>query len=77
MSVDSFGYRSVVRAPGAHWRSVWAICRWNLRIVMRQKLFWLLVALGMLHFLVHYVFIYIKAQISIDAPGFAKFIDNY
>ena len=63
------------RLPGL--RGAWAICRWNLRIVFRHRIFWILFALGMLHFLFHFAIIYIKAQLTVQAPGFAKFIDNY
>lgn len=75
--LEGAGYRQIGADKVPGWKTVWAVCRWNLRIIFRQKLFWALVVLGMLHFLVHYVLIYIKAQISIESPAFARFIDNY
>lgn len=77
MSVAAGGYRQLATERVGGWNTSWAIARWNLRSLIRQKLFWALVALGLLHFLVHYVLIYIKAQISIESPAFGKFIDNY
>lgn len=77
MTHDRIGYRPIERQPNPGWRSVWAICRWNLRMVIRQKLFWLLVSLGLLSFLYHYAIIYIKAQINIESPEFAKWLDRF
>lgn len=77
MAHDRIGYRLLERQPAPGWRSVWAICRWNLRMVSRQKLFWFLVSIGLLSFLYHYAIIYIKAQINIENPQFAQFIDQF
>lgn len=74
---DRLEYRELGRQDAAAGRTILAICRWNLRIITRHKLFWALFVIGLLHFLVHYVLIYIKAEIAIESPEFAKFIDSY
>lgn len=77
MTHDRIGYRNLETAPAPGWRSISAICRWNLQMVIRQKLFWFLVSLGLLSFLYHYAIIYIKAQINIESPQFAKYLDQF
>jgi ABC-type transport system involved in multi-copper enzyme maturation permease subunit len=74
---DRVGYRELPLEQASLQQVVLAICRWNLRMVIRQKLFWLLVALGLLSFIVFYVLIYIKAQISVESPQIAQFIDRF
>lgn len=77
MIVRDLGYRLIEQTPVSHGQAIRAICRWNLRMITRQKLFWVLIAIGLLHFLVHYSLIYIKAQITVENQDFAKFLDRY
>lgn len=78
MSSDGVHYRGVQRASVPWLRSVWAIWRSNLKMIVRYRVFWVILALSMLHFLVHYVLIYIKAQIALEGGGwFAEMIDNF
>lgn len=70
-------YRNL--ASGRTWflsRS-WAICRWNLRLILRRKLFWLLLSLGMMHFLFFFALIYTKAQIEVQNPSMARFMERF
>lgn len=66
-----------MRSPAAHVRATLAITRWNLRLVGRAKLFWLLVAMGLIHFVFHFVLIYVKAQVSVQSPGMSRFMEQY
>ncbi|MBX3420307.1 MAG: hypothetical protein KF752_02000 [Pirellulaceae bacterium] len=77
MSGDNIGYRGVQRESWPWLRSVWAIFRCNIRMILRYRLFWVIMALSMLHFLVHYVLIYIKAQIALEGGWFAEVVDRF
>ncbi len=77
MSSDTIGYRGVERASIPWMRSIWAIFRSNIRVILRYRVFWVIMVLSALHFLVHYVLIYIKAQISVQGGWFADMIDNF
>lgn len=61
---------------GFHSRAL-AICRWNLRLILRRKLFWLLLSLGLMHFLLFFSLIYAKAQIQVQNPGMARFLERF
>lgn len=74
---NSFGYRSVQRSSIPWLRSIWAIFRGNMKTILRYRVFWAIMTLSMLHFLVHYVLIYIKAQIRMEGGWFAEMIDNF
>ena len=77
MGLDSVAYRRLRHEPAPGWRSVWAIARWNVRLIVRRKLFWLLVAFGLLNFLMHFTLIYIKAQVLVANPGVERFLEGY
>lgn len=74
---DRFAYRPLVESAPSRWRASLAICRWNLRLIMRHRTFWLIVALGLMHFLLHFALIYTKAQVIVQQPRVAKFLDRY
>lgn len=69
------------RERASWWRrhvgTTWAICRWNLWLVARRRLFWVLIALGLLNFLTHFALIYAKAQIEVRSPWAAKMLDRF
>jgi ABC-type transport system involved in multi-copper enzyme maturation permease subunit len=54
----------------------WPIARTALVLVLRRKLFWLLLALGGMNFLFVFATIYLKAQIGIENPGIKRFVDQ-
>jgi len=60
--------------PG--WLSTWPIARTGLDLVFRRKLFWLLLGLGLLHFLFLFATIYLKAQIRVQNPSVNRFVDT-
>lgn len=57
--------------------AIGAICRWNLRSLCRHWLFWVIVGLGMLHFLLQFALIYTKAQIDVEQPALKGFLANF
>jgi ABC-2 type transport system permease protein len=61
-------------------RPAWMVCfplAWTgLRLVLRKKLFWLLLALAALNFLFLFATIYLKAQVSAENPAVARFVDS-
>jgi ABC-2 type transport system permease protein len=54
----------------------WPIARTGVRLVLRRKLFWLLLALSLLDFLFLFAAIYIKAQISVQNPAVARLVNE-
>lgn len=78
MSVDASGYRGISqqqRRPA--WMTCWTVARTSLRLVLRRKVFWLLLGLALLDFLFLFSMIYFKAQGTINHPQFANFIDRF
>ncbi len=68
------------RSWSEHLRPAWMVCfpmAWTgLRLVLRRKLFWLLLGLAALNFLFLFATIYLKAQVSAENPGVARFVDS-
>jgi len=77
MSSEQLGYRGVERASIPWVRSIWAIFRGNIKTILRYRVFWAIMTLSMLHFFVHYVLIYIKAQIRMEGGWFADMVDDF
>lgn len=77
MSTQDFGYRGVERTGWPWLRSIWAIFRSNMRMILRFRVFWIIMTLSMLHFLIHYVLIYVKAQIALEGGWFANVVDRF
>jgi ABC-type transport system involved in multi-copper enzyme maturation permease subunit len=48
----------------------------GVRLVLRRKLFWLLLGLALLNFLFLFALIYLKAQISVENPTVGRFVDQ-
>jgi len=59
------------------WFSVWPIALAGLRLVLRRKLTWFLLALAVLHFLFLFSVIYLRAQINAYNPAAAPWIDRF
>jgi ABC-2 type transport system permease protein len=76
MSLDSAGYRSWTRQLLPSPLACWPIARTALVLVLRRKLFWLLLALAGMNFLFVFATIYLKAQISAQNPAIKRFVDQ-
>jgi ABC-type transport system involved in multi-copper enzyme maturation permease subunit len=77
MAIETLGYRGWSGTLHSPWMACPAIVRTGLRLLLRRKVFWLLFALGLLHFLLHFSLIYIKAQLTVRDRRFAQFLDGY
>lgn len=77
MAIELLGYRGWRGELRSPWAACWPIVRMGLALVLRRKIFWLLLALGLLNFLFTFAIIYIKAQLAVQNPGFARFLDNF
>jgi hypothetical protein len=77
MPIETLGYRGW----SGRLRSPWMVCvpivRTGLWLLVRRKIFWLLLALGLFNFLLHFAIIYTKATIAVENPGAARFLDNF
>jgi ABC-type transport system involved in multi-copper enzyme maturation permease subunit len=51
--------------------------RVGLLLIFRRWVFWILIGLGLLNFLFHFAFIYLKATLAVQNENIAKFLDNY
>ena len=51
--------------------------RVGLMLIVRRWVFWILLGLGLLNFLFHFAFIYLKATIVVQNANMARFLDNY
>jgi len=51
--------------------------RIGLLLIFRRWIFWILIGLGLLNFLFHFAFIYLKATLIVQNETVAKFLDNY
>jgi ABC-2 type transport system permease protein len=58
------------------WLACWPIARTGLLLVLRRKMFWLLLGLAALNFLFVFATIYLKAQIASENPGISAFVDR-
>ncbi len=76
MTLDSAGYRGWSQQPRSSWWACWSIARTSVWLVLRRKLFWLLLGLAALNFLFFFAMIYLKAQLNIENPGFRQFINR-
>jgi hypothetical protein len=77
MAFASAGYREYEGARGSAWRACWPIVRTGLGMILRRKLFWGLIGLGLLNFLFNFALIYLKATLSVQNKAVAGFLDNY
>jgi ABC-2 type transport system permease protein len=76
MSIESPGYRGFSDGLRPHWLACWPIARTGVLLVLRRKMFWLLLALALMNFLFVFATIYLKAQISAQNPAIREFVDQ-
>ncbi len=76
MSVDSVGFRGWSEQLASPWLASWSIARTGLLLVLRRKLFWILLGLALLNFLFMFALIYLKAQLSAQNPAIERFVDR-
>ncbi len=76
-TLDQAGYRPWTGTLRSPWWSVLAIVRVALGLIMRRWLFWGLLGLGLLNFLYHFSFIYLKATLVVQSRDFARFLDGF
>lgn len=76
MGLDSTGYRGWTDRVRPTWLAVWPIARTGVVLVLKRKLFWILLGLALVNFLFLFALIYLKAQISIEQPRVARFVDR-
>lgn len=70
------GYRDWSGRLRPAWWACWPIAWTGVQLVLRRKLFWLLLGLALLDFLFFFATIYLKAQISVENPAVARFVDQ-
>ncbi|NUQ62758.1 MAG: hypothetical protein HUU20_09725 [Pirellulales bacterium] len=58
------------------WFSIWPIAWTGLNLVLRRKLFWLLLGITLINFLFLFATIYLKAQIRVENPAVMRFVDS-
>ncbi len=75
--LEHAGYRPWTGQLRSPWWSVLAIVRVALGLIIRRWLFWILLGLGLMNFLYHFAFIYLKATIVIQNRDFAMFMDSF
>lgn len=75
--LEHAGYRPWTGELRSPWWSVLAIVRVALGLIMRRWLFWGLLGLGLLNFLYHFSFIYLKATLVVQNRDFARFLDGF
>jgi hypothetical protein len=75
MSLNS-GYRVWHRRLQPVWMASLPIAWTGVRLVLRRKLFWLLLGLALMNFLFLFATIYLKAQIAVENPMIARFADR-
>jgi hypothetical protein len=76
MSIESPKYRGFSDGLRPHWLACWPIARTGVLLVLRRKIFWLLLALALMNFLFVFATIYLKAQISAQNPAIRQFVDQ-
>jgi len=76
MSAAETRYRDWNEKLRPAWFACWPIARTGLWLVLRRKLFWILLGLAAINFLFIFAVIYLKAQIASQSPGLAKFVDS-
>ncbi len=76
MDLKSTFYRDWSQDLRPAWYACWPIARTGFMLVIRRKLFWILLAIAAFAFLFMFAMIYAKFQIVSQAPGFARFVDG-
>ena len=76
MNFDSIRYRDWSGVLRPSWLTCWSIARTGLLLMLRRKIFWLLLGLALLNFLFVFGTIYLKAQVASQNPGLSRFVDR-
>lgn len=76
-ALDQVGYRAWDGRPHSPWWTCFTLVRFGIWLIFRRWIFWLLIGLGLMNFLFHFAFIYLKATITIQSGDMAKFMDAY
>jgi ABC-type transport system involved in multi-copper enzyme maturation permease subunit len=76
LSIESSGYRGLSQRLRPHWLACWPIARTGVLLVLRRKIFWLLLGLALMNFLFVFALIYLKAQLSAQHEGVRQFVDR-
>jgi len=76
VNLDSTRYRGWSHRLRPSWLACWPIARTGLVLVLRRKMFWLLLGLALLNFLFLFATIYLKAQLVSENPGLSRFVDG-
>src|SRR5262245_10255282 len=64
VSLELLGYRRWRGRLGSSLRAIWPVARVGLKMVFRQKLFWVLYGLALMTFLINFFGIYLFSQID-------------
>lgn len=75
--LEQAGYRPWKGQLRSPWWGVLAIVRIALTLIIRRWLFWILLGLGLMNFLFHFAFIYLRATILVQNRDVAQFIDGF
>ena len=67
------GYRDWEDQLRPAWMASLPIAWTGVRLVLRRKLFWLLLGLALMNFLFLFATIYLKAEISVENPTIGRF----
>ena len=76
MTLESLRYQGWTNRLRPAWMSVWPIARTGVVLVLKRKLFWILLGLALINFLFLFALIYLKAQITIEQPRISQFVDR-
>jgi len=76
MAIELLGYRGWQGELRSPWLSCWPMVRTGVWLVLRRKIFWLLLALGLLNFLFTFAIIYAKAELSAQNPMIGRALDR-
>jgi len=76
MSLESVRYRDWSGVRISSWLACWPIARTGLLLVLRRRLFWLLLGMALLNFLFVFATIYLKAQVASQNPELSRFVDR-
>lgn len=75
--LNEAGYRRWQGKLRSPWRACLTMVRVGLALIFRRWVFWVLIGLGLLNFLFHFSFIYLKATLVIQSRDMGRFLDNY
>jgi len=77
MHLDQAGYREWGGTRRSPWWACLTLARVGLGIIFRRWVFWVLIGLGLMNFLFHFAFIYLKATLIIQSRDLERFLDSF